>query len=324
MLIDLDNFKTLNDTLGHAIGDHLLLEVAARLRNSVRDGDTVARLGGDEFVVILQDLDAAQAAPQAEAVAVKLLLRLRQPYMLEIPLASGAVTQRNHDCTSSIGIALFGDQTTPGDELMKRADTAMYQAKAAGRDTLRFFDPAMQQAVAARAAMEIELRKAIVDEQFILHYQAQVDATGRIIGAEALIRWQHPARGLVSPAEFIPLAEEAGLILPLGAWVLQTACNQLAAWASLPETAHLSLAVNVSARQFSQPNLVAEVLALLDHTGAPPARLKLELTESLLPENAQEIHAKTNTLKTRGRNLPAASPGRGRPAGLGRRRLVGR
>jgi|JI6StandDraft_1071083.scaffolds.fasta_scaffold25738_3 diguanylate cyclase (GGDEF)-like protein/PAS domain S-box-containing protein len=300
MLIDLDNFKTLNDTLGHAVGDHLLLEVGARLRNSVRDGDTVARLGGDEFVVILKDLDATQAARQAEAVATKLLLRLRQPYRLEIPLADGAMTQRSHDCTSSIGIALFGDQSIAGDELMKRADTAMYEAKAAGRDTLRFFDPAMQQAVAARAAMEIDLRKAIVDEQFILHYQAQVDATGRIIGAEALIRWQHPGHGLVSPAEFIPLAEETGLILPLGAWVLQTACNQLATWSRQPAAAHLTLAVNVSARQFSQPNLVAEILALLDHTGAPPTRLKLELTESLLLENAEEIIAKMTALKARG------------------------
>ncbi|MDP3540694.1 MAG: EAL domain-containing protein [Azonexus sp.] len=301
MLIDLDNFKTLNDTQGHAVGDQLLLEVASRLKSSIRDGDTVARLGGDEFVVILEGLDAGEpAAVQAEGVAVKLLAKLRQPFMLSVGQGGYEINKCVHHCTSSVGITLFGGQTVPVDELMKRADTAMYQAKAAGRDTLRFFDPDMQTAVSARAAMEIDLRHAIVEEQFLLVYQPQVDATGHVTGAEALVRWQHPDRGMVSPAEFIPLAEETGLILPLGHWVLQTACIQLAAWAQRPERAHLTVAVNVSARQFSLPNLVEETMALVDYTGAPPNRLKLELTESLLLENADDIISKMTALKARG------------------------
>jgi EAL domain-containing protein (putative c-di-GMP-specific phosphodiesterase class I) len=183
---------------------------------------------------------------------------------------------------------------------MKRADTAMYQAKASGRNTLRFFDPQMQAAVKARAAMEVDLRKAIIEGQFLLHYQAQVDLSGRVIGAECLARWQHPARGLVSPMEFIPLAEDTGLILPIGHWVLETACRLLSAWTNSPELAHLTLAVNVSARQFSLPNFVEEVLALIEHTGTPPGRLKLELTESLLFENAEDIIAKMAALMARG------------------------
>jgi diguanylate cyclase (GGDEF)-like protein/PAS domain S-box-containing protein len=302
MLIDLDNFKALNDTQGHDVGDQLLVEVAARLVSSTRQGDTVARLGGDEFVVILEDLDASTAAAmQAEYVAVKIQDQLRQPYLLDARESGSDLGIRHiHQCTSSIGITLFQGQSVTVDELMKRADTAMYQAKAAGRDTLRFFDPEMQAKVTARAVMEVDLRKAIVDEQFLLFYQAQVDATGRVIGAEALVRWQHPERGLVSPAEFIPLAEETGLILPLGQWVLRTACNQLALWAARPETAHLTLAVNVSARQFSLPNLVEEVLALIKYTGAPAGKLKLELTESLLLDNAEDIIAKMLALKTHG------------------------
>jgi diguanylate cyclase (GGDEF)-like protein/PAS domain S-box-containing protein len=302
ILMDLDNFKSLNDTQGHAVGDQLLVEVARRLASSIRQGDTVARLGGDEFVVILEDLDStAAAAMQAEYVAVKIQDQLRLPYLLEAREKGGNLRIRHvHHCTSSIGIALFQDQSVPVDELMKRADTAMYQAKAAGRNTLRFFDPEMQAAVAARAAMEVDLRKAIVDGQFLVFYQAQVDSTGRIIGAEALVRWQHPERGLISPAEFIPLAEETGLILPLGQWVLSTACTQLARWAAKPETAHLTVAVNVSARQFSLPTLIDEVLSLVDHAGVPAGKLKLELTESLLLENAEDIIAKMSVLKSHG------------------------
>ncbi len=262
----------------------------------------MARLGGDEFVVILEDLDStAAAAMQAEYVAVKIQDQLRLPYLLEAREQDGNLGIRHvHHCTSSIGIALFQDQSVPVDELMKRADTAMYQAKAAGRNTLRFFDPEMQATVAARAAMEVDLRKAIVDEQFLVFYQAQVDATGRVIGAEALVRWQHPERGLISPAEFIPLAEETGLILPLGQWVLSTACAQLARWAAKPEMAHLTVAVNVSARQFSLPTLIDEVLSQVDHAGVPPGKLKLELTESLLLENAEDIIAKMLVLKSHG------------------------
>jgi diguanylate cyclase (GGDEF)-like protein/PAS domain S-box-containing protein len=301
MLIDLDNFKSLNDTQGHAVGDQLLVEAASRLQFGIREGDTVARLGGDEFVVILEDLDEdEQSAVQAEAVARKIQLKLGQPYVLDVSLEGEAPSKSIHHCTSSIGITLFCDHSVSVDELLKRADTAMYQAKDAGRNTLRFFDPEMQSALKARAAMELDLRKAIVEGQFQLHYQAQVDLSGRVVGAEALVRWQHPINGLVSPANFIPLAEETGLILPLGHWVMEIACTQLAAWATRPGMDHLSLAVNVSARQFSLPNFVGEVLALLDYTGAPPDKLKLELTESLLLENTEDIIAKMRALKARG------------------------
>jgi diguanylate cyclase (GGDEF)-like protein len=301
MLIDLDNFKTLNDTLGHAVGDQLLIEVAARLKSSVREGDTVARLGGDEFVVLLEDLDEnAHAAVQAEYVAYKIQTQLGRPYQLDVTLDAENPGLRSHHCTSSTGISMFQGNSFGVDELLKRADTAMYQAKAAGRNTLRFFDPAMQDAVKSRADMEVDLRKAVFEDQLVLYYQAQVDSTGRVIGAEALVRWQHPQRGLVPPGEFIPLAEETGLILPLGHWVLHQACIQLATWAAQPEKAHLTVAVNVSARQFSLPSLVEEVLALIEYTGAPANKLKLELTESLLLENTEDIIAKMIALKAKG------------------------
>lgn len=301
MLIDLDNFKTLNDTLGHDVGDQLLVRVAARLESCIREGDTVARLGGDEFVVILEDLDKeGLAAMQAEAVGQKVLAELKKPYLLDLTLDAEQLTQRSHDCTSSLGIALFRDQSISADELMKRADTAMYQAKAAGRNTLRFFDPEMQEAVAARAALEFDLRQALLEKQFLLHYQAQVDSTDIVIGAEVLLRWQHPLRGLVSPIEFIPLAEETGLILPLGQWVLEAACGQLAAWAEHPKTRDLTLAVNVSARQFSQSNFVEQVLSTVNQLGANPRKLKLELTESMLVDNVDDIIEKMSVLKAHG------------------------
>jgi diguanylate cyclase (GGDEF)-like protein/PAS domain S-box-containing protein len=301
ILLDLDNFKTLNDTLGHEAGDQLLLEVASRLQACLREGDTAARLGGDEFVVILENLEQENAAAiHAEYVATKIQSQLAQPYALVIRDNAGPTQQRMHQCTSSLGITLFRDASFPVDELLRRADTAMYQAKAAGRDTLCFFDHEMQIAVARRAQMEEDLRKAVVEQQFILHYQAQVDSSGQIIGAEALLRWQHPERGLVSPADFIPLAEETGLILPLGFWVLQTACRQLAAWAKIPALADLTLAVNVSARQFTFPQLEEEILSLIDGIGTPPARLKLELTESVLLKNAENVIDKMMSLKARG------------------------
>jgi diguanylate cyclase (GGDEF)-like protein len=301
MLIDLDNFKTLNDTQGHDMGDQLLVEVAARLKSSIREVDTVARFGGDEFVIILEDLDeSVMAAMQAESVAVKILALLVDPFMLRSNDAGDDLTLRAHHCTASIGITLFLDQPQTTDDLMKRADTAMYQAKAAGRNTLRFFDPQMQADVSARAALEVDLRKAIVENQFVLFYQAQVDARGKVIGAEALVRWQHPQHGLIPPADFIPMAEETGLILPIGHWVLQTACVQLKAWESSADKRDLTLAVNVSARQFRMPNIVEQILAVVDHAGVRSDRLKLEMTESLLLENPDEIVAKMNTLKARG------------------------
>ena len=293
LFIDLDNFKTLNDTLGHDTGDQLLRQVAQRLANCVRDGDTVARLGGDEFVVMLRDLsgDALIAASQAEVVSEKVLALCSQPYQL-----GGCA----HHSTTSIGIALFANQTESIDELMKRADLAMYQAKASGRNSLRFYDPDMQAAIMLRVALEADLREAIQKDEFHLYYQTQVDDDGRITGVEALLRWQHPERGLVSPLEFIPLAEDTGLILSVGHWVMESACSQLAAWAARPEMAHLTIAVNVSARQFHHREFVKQVLDVLENTGANPQRLKLELTESLLVRDVEDVIAKMTALRTTG------------------------
>jgi diguanylate cyclase (GGDEF)-like protein len=293
LFVDLDHFKTLNDTLGHDIGDMLLQQVAKRLESCVREGDTVARLGGDEFVVMLANLSekAVEAANQVEIVAQKILHALNQAYRL---------AAHDYRSTPSIGVTLFRGHQSAIDELLKQADIAMYQAKRAGRNTVRMFDPAMQAAITARSAMEVDLRKALLEREFILYYQPQVDASDQVIGAEALLRWHHPERGLISPAEFIPLAEETGLILPLGQWVLETACAQLAAWAAMPQTAHLSLAVNVSARQFSLPHFVQQALAVIEQTGVPPAQLKLELTESLLLDNAEDVIAKMRALKDHG------------------------
>ena len=301
MLIDLDNFKTLNDTLGHDVGDRLLQEVANRLQHCIRKGDTVARMGGDEFVVILEDLDAAGlAAMQAESIARKIQNQLNEPYLLDLLIPGEAANMGSHHCTSSTGIALFIDNSLGVDELMKRADTAMYQAKAAGRNTLRFFDPDMQAAVNVRAALEVDLRRAIDEQQFILHIQPQLDAANRVIGGEALLRWQHPTRGLVGPNDFIRVAEETGLIIPIGQWVLETVCRQIAAWSKRPELAQLSLALNVSARQFHNANFIFHVISALEDTGAAPQRLKLELTESLLLDDVEDVIAKMNMLKELG------------------------
>jgi diguanylate cyclase (GGDEF)-like protein/PAS domain S-box-containing protein len=293
LFIDLDNFKTLNDTLGHDMGDLLLKQVAQRLSTCVREGDTVARLGGDEFVVMLASLSMGEteAAASTEAVADKILAALNQIYQL------GSVAYHS---TPSIGVTLFKGQRFAIDDLMKQADLAMYRSKAAGRNAIRFFDPAMESAVLERAALEDDLRRAIEANQFLLHYQAQVVGDGRLTGAEVLVRWQHPRRGMVSPVDFIPMAEETGLILPLGHWVLQTACTQLAIWATRPEMAHLTVAVNVSAHQFRQADFVEQVLAVVNTTGVNPQRLKLELTESLLVSNIDDVIEKMFALKAKG------------------------
>jgi diguanylate cyclase (GGDEF)-like protein/PAS domain S-box-containing protein len=293
LFIDLDNFKALNDAHGHGRGDLLLQQVGQRLAACVREGDTVARLGGDEYVVMLEDLSkrSHEAASQAEALGGKILYSLNLPFDL---------VGNEYHITPSIGVTLFAGHQHNAEELMKRADLAMYQAKAAGRNTLRFFDPEMQAAVTARVAMEQDLRCGLQENQFLLEYQPQVDEHGRLTGVEALVRWQHPLLGRVSPADFVPLAEDAGLILPLGHWVLLTACHQLKAWADQAHTAHLTLSVNVSALQFHLDNFVSEVLAVLRLTGAPPSRLKLELTESLLVKDVDAIIAKMLELKAFG------------------------
>lgn len=290
LFIDLDNFKTLNDSFGHDKGDLLLQQVAQRLTACVREADSVARLGGDEFVVVLENLttNPKDALQQTKAVGEKILAMLSQTYSLG---------ELSHNSTASIGITLFSGVATSIDTLLKQADLAMYKSKETGRNRLHFFDPSMQTVVMARVALEADLRLALQHNQFVLHYQAQVEGTCKVTGAEALVRWQHPLRGLVSPLEFIPLAEETGLILPLGDWVLHTACQQLAQWALVPELAHLRIAVNVSAQQFHEANFVAKVLSVLHQTGANPARLKLELTESLLVDNVQDTIDKMTQLQ---------------------------
>ncbi|MEI7611550.1 MAG: EAL domain-containing protein [Betaproteobacteria bacterium] len=293
LLIDLDNFRTLNDTLGHEVGDLLLKHVGLRLKACVRELDTTARLGGDEFVVILASLgtDEHDAAKCTEEIAGSILSALNQPYELN------GVT---HHSTASIGAILFKGTSIPVDDLMKQADLSMYKAKASGRNAFRFFDSAMEVAANERASLESDLRQALLEKQFLLHYQAQIVGNSRLLGAEVLVRWQHPRRGLVPPNDFIPFAEETGLILPLGLWVLETACQQLAKWATQPEMEHLTLAVNVSVRQFSQPDFVNQVITLLTTTGANPQRLKLELTESLLAHNVEGIIEKMFVLKAKG------------------------
>jgi diguanylate cyclase (GGDEF)-like protein/PAS domain S-box-containing protein len=293
LFIDLDNFKDLNDTLGHDMGDQLLQQVAQRLSSHVREEDTLARLGGDEFVLMLEGLPLQhpEAIAQIETVATKLIQVLADPYVLQ---------GRSHTSTASIGIALFSEARGTVDELLKRADLAMYEAKGAGRNTLRFFNPEMQAEVSARATLENDLRQSLAERHFVLHYQPQVNPQGQLLGAEALVRWQHPSRGLVAPGEFIPLAESSGLILPLGRWILHSACQQLVNWAADAEREQLIMAVNVSARQFHHHDFVADVLAVLDETGANPQRLELELTESLLVQDVETMIVKMGQLKAHG------------------------
>ncbi|ART59002.1 bifunctional diguanylate cyclase/phosphodiesterase [Acidovorax carolinensis] len=289
LLLDLDNFKTLNETQGHERGDLLLLQVAQRLRGCVLEDDTVARQGGDEFVMVLEDLgdNPEEAAARSEEIGQKILAALREPYQLD---------GEAHHSSLSMGITVFSGMRETVDELLRRADLAMYQAKAAGRDTLRFYDPQMQAVVSARAAMELDMRAGLALDQFELYYQPQMEH-GRITGAEALLRWRHPHNGFISPARFISLAEESGLILPLGEWVLKAACERLALWADQPGLAPLDLAVNVSPRQFHQGGFVPQVLAALAGSGADGHRLKLELTEGLLLQDVEDTIEKMGQLR---------------------------
>jgi len=293
LFIDLDNFKILNDTLGHHMGDLLLQQVSQRLQECVRGADTVARLGGDEFVVMLEelDMDPAVAAGQAELVARKVLSSLSKQF---------ALGNHNMHSSPSIGVTLFFQNLLTVDELLKRADLAMYQAKGAGRNTMRFFDPEMQAAASERAAMEADLRKGLQNDEFMLYYQPVVDLHGHVTGVEALLRWAHPVKGMVPPNAFIPVAEQTGLILPLGQWVLEAACAQLVAWSADIRTEKISIAVNVSARQFRHPDFSNHILNLLRLSGANPYRLKLELTESLLLTDFEEAVQKMSELRSIG------------------------
>ncbi|RYF02009.1 MAG: EAL domain-containing protein [Comamonadaceae bacterium] len=293
LFIDLDNFKDLNDTQGHHTGDRLLVQVAGRLKDCVRDTDTVARFGGDEFVVLAPGLppDRLVASQEAGALARKIIAALSQPYLLE-GLA--------HHSTPSIGLTLFAREPHSVDDLLKHADLAMYEAKAAGRNTVRFFDPEMQEAVRARSVLESQLRHGLQTQELLVHYQPIVNSAGRMVGAEALVRWQHPQRGMVPPSDFIALAEQSGLILPLGQWVLQRACAQLVAWSRSSTTRHLVVSVNVSVRQFRQADFADQVLHALRSSGAQARQLKIELTESLLLTDAEEVVAKLDLLRAHG------------------------
>ncbi len=293
VFIDLDNFKTLNDSRGHDYGDLLLMEVARRLRGSVRAEDTVARLSGDEFVIILEDLstDVEQSVIEARNVGEKILETVHQPYHLK---------EIEYYNTCSIGISLFIGSQVSVDELLKRSDTAMYQAKGAGRNTLKFYDPQMQSALEKRIELEALLRVALLKDQFVMLYQPQVTETRRIFGAELLLRWDSPQHGVLSPTEFITIAEESGLIIAIGHWVLLKACKQLKTWEQSDKTKDVQLAVNVSARQFRQSGFVDEIKLILQETGARPDLLKLELTESVVLDNVQDAIQKMEELRALG------------------------
>ena len=293
LYMDMDHFKDINDTRGHPVGDLLLIEVSKRLQSCVREGDSIARIGGDEFVVVLEELSSGldDAVAQTEMVAEKIRSELSNPYIL-----NGDECQS----TPSIGVCLFFGSDENVDDLLKHADVAMYQAKMAGRNIIRFFDPEMQTILNKRETLQAELRAALEAKQLVLYYQIQVDISGHPLGAEALLRWEHPTRGLVSPADFIPLAENTGLIIPIGLWVLKSACETLKTWQLDTFTRNLVLAVNVSARQFKQNDFVSQVQKALLESGADPSRLKLELTESAVLENIEDTADKMNKIKLLG------------------------
>lgn len=293
LFIDLDHFKSINDTRGHDVGDQLLIQVADRIKKQLRIEDTVSRLGGDEFVILLQNLnsDVNIAQLYAHEVAEKLLQTIAMPYHLSgIP----------HHNTSSIGVCLFDGHEVSQDELLKRADVAMYQAKDKGRNTMCFYDPSMQQAVERKVKLHADLRNALALNQLSLHYQIQVDSQRNVIGVEGLLRWNVPNVGLISLAEFIPLAEETGLILPIGAWVIETACKQLKAWEEVRFGRDLIVAINVSAKQFRQQNFVNEIKNIIKKTEANPNLLKIELTESVVIDDAEDTALKMRQLRALG------------------------
>jgi diguanylate cyclase (GGDEF)-like protein/PAS domain S-box-containing protein len=293
IFIDLDHFKLVNDTRGHEAGDQLLKALASRLQAHIRDSDVLARLGGDEFVLLLRDLatEPEQAALQAQVVADKVQQALRLPFDL------GVVT---HEMTASLGIALFSDARSSSDDLLRWSDMAMYEAKLSGRNATRFFNPAMQDRATAHVALEQDIRHALAQGQFVLHYQPQVDVDGQLCGVEALARWQHPSRGLLSPAHFIQVAEETGLIVPLGQWALHTICRDMASWQALQPEGRWRVAVNLSAKQFHHPDFVRHVTDALESSQVDPGRVELELTESLLLDDVDQVVERMRVLQGRG------------------------
>lgn len=292
LLLDADNFKSLNDSLGLEKGDALLRQIGQRLVQLWGETVTISRYGGDDFVMLFEDLgaDSVQAAAHLEGEIQRMRAALREPF---------SVVGQSCRVTFSVGINIFGDQDMGSDEVLRGAEMAMYQAKGQGRNTLQFFDPELQAVLRARTAMEQEMHEGLAQSQFVLHYQPQVER-GRIVGAEGLLRWKHPRRGFISPNAFIPLAEETGLIQPLGEWVLNEACRQLQAWSRLPQMQEMVLAVNVSARQFHMDQFVDQVLQAMNAHGVNPYRLKLELTESLLLSDMDDTAAKMAQLKAYG------------------------
>lgn len=293
LFVDLDNFKTLNDTMGHDVGDLLLRQVAERLQAVVRTTDTVARLGGDEFTVLLTNLapHPTQAAVRGRDIALKAAAAIGRPYDLQ---------GHSHHCTSSIGVATFIDDGTDAQDVIKQADIAMYKAKASGRDTVCLFEARMQTQLSRRAALEADLHAAVGNGEMDMLYQAQTDTTGATIGAEALVRWHHPTEGDLAPAEFIPIAEETGQILTLGTWILDQAAAQLAAWARSPATAGLDLSVNISSRQFYQSDFANRVRDVIEKHSIDGSKLILEVTEGLLLKNAANAATQMATLRRHG------------------------
>ena len=295
IILDLDNFKVLNDTQGHDVGDRLLIEVAQRLLTIARHEDTVSRLGGDEYVIIVEHLgtDQTTAVNKAELIAEKIHSELNKPYAI-------IQNQHAHHSTPSIGLTLFRGEALSVEGLLKQADVALYQSKGAGRNTIRFFNPEMQATIESRSAMESAMRNGLQQGEFQLFYQPQIDLEKRLIGAEALLRWLPENQASVAPADFIPLAEDTGLIIPLGLWVMQTACAQLKAWSENPDTRDLQISINVSARQFHQPGFYEQLHDSLEHSGADPALLKLELTESVVLENIEDVIGRMQKIKALG------------------------
>ena len=314
VFIDLDNFKLVNDSCGHAAGDTLLIKAGEALRGAVRLGDTVARQGGDEFVLVLEGLsaDSIQAAAQAEAIADKCRAALEQPFV---------AGDHEFFVTASLGVALFRGDATPFGVLLQRADTAMYQAKFGGRNRVVFFEPEMQRSLALRTQTEADLRRALPEQQFVLHLQPLVDLAGKLLGAEMLLRWQHPQRGLLAPADFMALAEETGLILPIGDWVLTSACEQLALWKAQPGLGHLRLGVNVSALQFLQAGFADSLALLLARFDFDPANLTLELSERLVNKDPDAVAVKVGQVKGLGVSMSMDNFGTGLSSLTNLRRL---
>ncbi|HYN54748.1 MAG TPA: EAL domain-containing protein [Methylotenera sp.] len=290
IFIDLDHFKLLNDSKGHDVGDQLLIEVANRIKNTIRAGDTLARLSGDEFVVIVEGLDSQYNAAyfQTTEIAQKLLAALNKSYQLDM---------FEFNTTASLGIALFNDDLLSFADHLRHADNAMYQSKAAGRNTYRFYDAFTEERFEKNVALETALHSALNNNEFYLNYQSIVDAKQTIIGAEVLLRWTHPVLGDIGPTEFIPIAEKNNQIISIGRWVIQQACEQLKVWEKSPLMNKVQLSVNISAKQFLYINFVQEIRQILSTTGVNPDFLKLELTETAVIDNIDDVIHKINILK---------------------------